>query len=231
MNLGNSLVSLIRGPVRIGLAASEATLDVVGGALSVAKQVLGDPGSDQGLGSVVHLFGIDDTVARANRLARLLDEHAPLGRMLRPGGLIDRLTAPDGVLDRLTAEDGTLERAFAPGGLVDQMWGEDGLVERLLAEDGLAERLLAKGGLVDTLTARNGPLEQLTVAVDTLNRLAPGLEALDPTIEMLREAVSTLIALLNPLTSITGRIPLPGRPPRPPTARPASSRRVVEHDK
>ena len=57
------------------------------------------------------------------------------------------------------------------------------MIERVLAEDGLADRLLADGGLIETLTARNGPLEQLAAVADTLNRLAPGLEALAPTIE------------------------------------------------
>ena len=65
--------------------------------------------------------------------------------------------------------------------------------------------------MIDKLTAKNGPLEQLNVVVDSLNRLAPGMEALTPTVEMLREAVVTMTLVINPLSSIADRIPLPGR--------------------
>ena len=95
-------------------------------------------------------------------------------------------------MERVTAEGGPLERAVAPGGLIDELLAEEGLVERLLAEDGLAERLMAKGGLIDMLTARNGPLEQTVFVAETLNKLAPNLEALTPTIDMLRDAVDSL---------------------------------------
>src|SRR5436309_451910 len=81
-----------------------------------------------------------------------------------------------------TADDGLIERVLA----------EDGLADRLLAEDGLADRLLAEGGLIDKLTARNGPLEQLADVADTLSRLAPGMEALEPAIATLQDAVMSL---------------------------------------
>lgn len=245
MNLGKTLVDLATAPVRVGLAATETGLDVASGALGLAKRTLGDVAGEPSPNSVVHLLGLDDTVARANRIGKLADdlliEEGPLmralapdgalDRLLRPGGLLDRVTAPDGLLDRLTAEGGGLERALTPGGLVDQLLDEDGLVERLLAEDGLADRLLAEGGLVEKLTARNGPLEQLADVADTLNRLTPGLEALAPTIETLREAVITLSAVVNPLSNIADRIPLPGRTRgRRSAPRPVPSQRVITPD-
>ncbi len=244
MDLGKNLVNLAFAPARIGLAATEAGIGVAGGALDLAKRRLDDVGAHT-RPAVVHILGLDDTIARANRIAKvadgLLEDDAPLGRalapdgpvdrLLRPGGLLDRVTAPGGLLDRLTAEGGGLERALEPGGLVDQLLDEDGLVERLLAEDGLADRLLAEGGLVEKLTARNGPLEQLADVADTLNRLTPGLEALAPTIDTLREAVITLSAVVNPLSNIADRIPLPGRSRgRRPTPRPVSSQRVVDYE-
>jgi hypothetical protein len=61
------------------------------------------------------------------------------------------------------------------------------------------------------LTAKNGPIEQLNTVVDSLNRLVPGMEALTPTVEMLREAVVTMTLVINPLSNIADRIPLPGR--------------------
>lgn len=54
-------------------------------------------------------------------------------------------------------------------------------------------------------------MEQLASVTDTLNRLAPGLESLAPTVETLREAVVTLSLVVNPLSNIAERIPLPGR--------------------
>src|SRR6478672_1213387 len=143
MDLGKNLVNLAFAPVRVGLAAAEVGIDVAGGALDLAKRTLDDVGA-QTRPAVVHILGLDDTVARANRIAKvadgLLDEDAPLGRalapdgpvdrLLRPGGLVDRVTAPGGLLDRLTAEGGGLERALEPGGLVDQLlertaWSSD----------------------------------------------------------------------------------------------------------
>ncbi len=237
-------MNLVFVPVRVGLAATEAGVGVASGALDLARRTIDDVGS-QARPAVVHVLGLDETIARANRIAKvadtLLDDQAPLGRalaadgpldrLLRPGGLVDRLTASDGLLERLTAQGGGVERALEPGGLVDQLLDEDGLVERLLAEDGLADRLLAEGGLVEKLTARNGPLEPLADVADTLNRLTPGLEALAPTIDTLRDAVVTLSAVVNPLSSIADRIPLPGRPRgRRTTARPVTSERVIDYD-
>jgi len=72
---------------------------------------------------MANMLGIDEAIARANRLAKLLDDDAPLGRAIAPDGPIDRLlrrrrgrllTAPEGLLDRLTAEGGGLQRALQP---------------------------------------------------------------------------------------------------------------------
>ena len=84
-------------------------------------------------------------------------------------------------------------------------------VRRVLADDGLADRLLAQGGLVDKFTAKDGPLEQLATVTDSLNRLAPGMEALTPTVEALRDAVLAMTRVVDPLSNIAERIPLPGR--------------------
>jgi len=68
-----------------------------------------------------------------------------------------------------------------------------GWVDRAgLSEDGLADRLLSEGGLIDTLTSKDGPLEQLADVANTLSRLAPGMEALEPAISTLQDAVMAL---------------------------------------
>ena len=83
MDLGKNLVNLAFAPVRVGLAATEVGIDVASGALDLAKRTLDDVGA-QTRPAVVHILGLDDTVARANRIAKvadgLLDEGAPLGR-------------------------------------------------------------------------------------------------------------------------------------------------------
>ncbi len=101
----------------------------------------------------------------------------------------------------------------------------------MLREDGVADRLLAEGGLLDTLTAEDGPLLKLADVADTLNRLTPGLEALAPTIDALHDAVVTLSQVVNPLSSIADRIPLPGRRPRSrSSSRTVTSQRIVDAD-
>lgn len=221
MDFAKLLADIASTPVRVGLAAAGAGLEVAEAALDLAKRGLGDATVPSPSESVAHLLGLDETIERANRFAALLDEDTPLGRalatdgavdrLLRPGGLVDKLLAPDGVLDRMTVEGGAVDRALAPGGLIDRLFAEDGVLERVLAEEGMAERLLAEGGLIDTLTAKNGPLEQFTAVTDSLNRLAPGMEELAPTIEMLREAVVAMTLVVNPLSNIAERIPMPRR--------------------
>ena len=66
-------------------------------------------------------------------------------------------------------------------------------------------------GIIDKLTSKNGPLEQLADVADTLARLTPGMEALEPAIATLQDAVISLTMVVNPLSSIADRIPLPGR--------------------
>ena len=221
MDWAKVLVDIATTPMRIGLAAAGAGIDVAEATLDMAKRSLGDSTVPSPGESVAHLLGLDETISRANRFASLLDEDTPLGRplapegaldrLLQPGGLVDKLLAPEGVLDRLTTEGGAVDRALAPDGLVDRLFGEDGVLERVLAEEGVVDRLLAEGGLVDKLTAKNGPLEQLAAVTDSLNRLAPGMEELAPTIEMLREAVVAMTLVVNPLSNIAERIPIPRR--------------------
>jgi hypothetical protein len=221
MDFAKLVFDIATTPMRVGLAAADASLEVAEAAIDLAKRGLGDTTAPTASESVAHLFGLDETIERANRFASLLDEDTPLGRalaadgavnrLLQQGGLFDKLTAPDGVLERLTTEGGAVDRALEPGGLVDRLLGDDGLLERVLAEDGIADRLLAEGGLVDKLTAKNGPLEQLTTVTESLNRLAPGMEELAPTIEMLREAVVAMTLVVNPLSNIAERIPMPRR--------------------
>src|SRR5690625_740393 len=240
MDLGKNLAEAALAPAKIGLAAADAGLGVATAALGVTKRALGADGPGVSTNSMAGMLGLEEAITRANRLARLMDDDAPLGRALAPGGpvdrlladdgLIDQLTAPGGVIDRLTEEGGGLQRALQPGGLVDQLLDEDGLVERVLAEDGVADRLMADGGLGDKLTARNGPLEQLANVADTLSRLAPGMEALEPAIETLQEAVIALTLVVNPLSNIAERIPLlprRGGSRRSATTREVRSARIV----
>jgi hypothetical protein len=221
MDFAKLLVDIAITPARVSLAAADAGIEVAGAAINMAKRSLGDATVPSPGESVAHLLGIDETIERANRFASLLDDDTPLGRalapdgavdrLLRPGGLVDKLLAPDGLLDRMTAEGSAVDRALAPDGLVDRLLGQDGVLERVLAEDGVADRLLSEGGLVDKLTAKNGPLEQLAAVTDSLNRLTPGMEELAPTIETLREAVVAMTLVVNPLSTIAERIPMPGR--------------------
>src|SRR3954467_6906500 len=109
MNLGKALTDLATAPGRVGIAVAETGLDIAKGALGQAQS---------GSGSVAHMLGIDDAVERANRLARLMDEDAPLGRALRRGGPVDRLLAEGGLVDQLAAEGGLLDRLTAENGAV-----------------------------------------------------------------------------------------------------------------
>src|SRR5271155_4719647 len=156
MNIGKSLAAIATAPVRVGLAAADAGLGIATSALSLAHRSLGEPTTTGRSNAVVHMLGIDDAITRANRLARFLDDDAPMGRalatdgpidrLLRPDGVVDLLTQSGGLLDPLTAQGGGLERALKPGGLVDQLVADGGLIERVLAEDGLLDRLLAEDG-------------------------------------------------------------------------------------
>ncbi|MDT5226550.1 MAG: hypothetical protein QOH94_343, partial [Mycobacterium sp.] len=116
MNLGKSLMSLATAPARVGLAAADAGVGIATSALGIAHRSLGEAGMVPGSNPVAHMLGIEDALGRANRLARLLDDDAPLGRAIAPDGPIDRLLRPGGVVDMLTSDGGLLDRLTAEGG-------------------------------------------------------------------------------------------------------------------
>ncbi|MDT5147953.1 MAG: hypothetical protein QOC58_2598, partial [Mycobacterium sp.] len=86
-------MSAATAPARAGLAAADASLTVAGAAVGVAKRALGEGGAG-GTSAMTSMLGIDDALVRANRLARLLDDDAPLGRAVAPDGPVDRLLRP-----------------------------------------------------------------------------------------------------------------------------------------
>jgi len=178
---------------------------------------------------VATLTQINDILKKSEQSQRVLDEASEAFTLdvIREddAGSDEQIS-----IDRLTAEGGGLNRALQPGGLADQLLSEAGLIDRLLSEDGLADRLLSEGGVVDKLTAKHGPLEQLADVADTLARLTPGMEALEPAISTLQDAVMALTMVVNPLSNIADRIPLPGRRPRRPPSRPVPSTRIIESD-
>ena len=95
MNLGKSLVSLATAPVRVGLAAADAGVGLATSALGMAHRTLGETGTTSGSNAVAHMLGIDDAFTRANRLARLLDDDAPLGRAIASDGPIEERPGDD----------------------------------------------------------------------------------------------------------------------------------------
>jgi len=57
------------------------------------------------------------------------------------------------------------------------------------------------------------------------------MEALEPAIATLQDAVIALTMVVNPLSNIADRIPLPGRRmPRRSSSRPVRSTRIIESD-
>lgn len=94
MNLVKALMGVATAPARAGLAAAEASLNIAGAGVGLAKQALGDTGGPSGSNAMANMLGIDDTLARANRLARLLDDDMPLGRAIAPNGPMDRMLPP-----------------------------------------------------------------------------------------------------------------------------------------
>jgi len=97
MSLARNIVSAATAPARVGLAAADAGLGVASAAVGVAKRALGEGGA-AGTNAMTSMLGIDDAIVRANRLARLLDDDAPLGRAIAADGPIDRLLRPGGVV-------------------------------------------------------------------------------------------------------------------------------------
>ncbi|MEI8154958.1 MAG: hypothetical protein WCG92_25780, partial [Hyphomicrobiales bacterium] len=97
MDWAKALVDLAVAPVRVGLAAADAGLMAAEAAVGFAKSNLGDAAFPSARDSVVHLLGLDETVERANKLAALIEDDAPLGRALATGGPLDRLMRPGGL--------------------------------------------------------------------------------------------------------------------------------------
>jgi len=128
MNLGKSLTTIATAPVRIGLAAADAGLGVATSALGLAHRTLGEASGANGSNAVAHMLGIDDAITRANRLARLLDDDAPLGRAVATDGPLDRLLRPGGVVDMLTAPGGLLDRLLRFAGW-ERPWPRDRIVD------------------------------------------------------------------------------------------------------
>src|ERR1700752_3984687 len=120
MNVGKAVVTLITAPARAGLAVADASLAVAGVGVGLARKALGDT-AEPTASAVANLLGIDSSIEKANRLARLLDDDTPLGRALAPAGPIERLMEPGGPLERVTAEGGALERAGALRGPIDPL--------------------------------------------------------------------------------------------------------------
>ena len=70
MNVGDALVNLATAPLRIGLAATQVSLEVANEVIEVAKRATGEvPGVIGGSTAMVHMLGLDETVARAQRIA------------------------------------------------------------------------------------------------------------------------------------------------------------------
>jgi len=180
MGIEKTILGVATAPARMWLAGVGAGLNLANAAVDVAKRAVGDPAGASGSRAMASMLGIDEVaLARANRLAGLLDDDMPLGRaiaqdgaldrFLRPGGVVDLLTSPGGLLDRLTVEGGVMQRALQPGGLADQIIAEDGPVARVLAEDGLADRILAEDGPVARVLAEGGLADRLLAHLKLLD--------------------------------------------------------------
>ncbi len=140
---------------------------------------------------------VDRVTAKGGPLERLLVEDGPLERLLMEGGLLDRITAPNGPLERLTATDGPLELLTREGGII----------ERAIQEGGLLEQLLSEGGAVERLTVEGGPLDQLVNLSETLASLAPNLERMGTSVDILQDSAQNLAAAVLPLGELVSRLP------------------------
>src|SRR5688500_18494078 len=107
MSLGKSLFDLATAPARLGLAVADTGLSIAGATIKTVQRGLSDASAPLGgTSSMAKVLGLDDAVERANRLARLMDDDAPLGRALAPDGPLNRLLRPGGIVDQLTADGG-----------------------------------------------------------------------------------------------------------------------------
>ena len=62
MNVGDALVNLATAPLRIGLAATQVSLEVANEVIEVAKRATGEvPGVIGGSTAMVHMLGLDET--------------------------------------------------------------------------------------------------------------------------------------------------------------------------
>ncbi len=86
MDLSKSVVSVLTAPARIGLAVADTGIEIAGEALRMARRTAREVEAQTSPTSVAHMLGLDSAIERANRLARLLDDEAPLGRALAPTG-------------------------------------------------------------------------------------------------------------------------------------------------
>ena len=84
MNLGKAIVDVATAPVRIGLAVADVGLGIASETLQVVQRGLGEGSLPSGGSSFAQMLGMEVAVERANRLARLMDDDAPLGRALAP---------------------------------------------------------------------------------------------------------------------------------------------------
>ena len=82
--------------------------------------------------------------------------------------------------------------ARAPLALLAQLsdlMSPDRPLGRLIAPGGPLERLVTPGGVVDRLTAKDGPLDQLVTVAESLSSLAPNLERMSVSVEILQDTV------------------------------------------
>ncbi len=92
-------------------------------------------------------------------------------------------------------------------------------MDRALAENGILETLLSEGGAFERLIAEGGPLDQIVALSETLTALAPNLERMSASIDLLQETVGGILsAAVGPLGDLAGKLPgrwLKGKGDRP----------------
>lgn len=231
IEVSGAILSTTRFALESGAAAPAniATLtNPKGGTMQLLAQLGQLTSDDRALGNALREGGpLDRLLAPGGVVDRLTSEEGTLERLLSAGGPVDRITAPNGPLERLLAEDGPLERLLAEGGLLDRITGvdgplerltakdgplelltrEDGIIERAIQEGGLLEQLLSEGGAIERLTAKDGPLDQLVTLSQTLAQLAPNLERMGASIDILQDTAEILAQAVNPLGELVGRLP------------------------
>jgi hypothetical protein len=220
-----ALLDLVTLPVRLAVAATDATL-ALGELARVDGPVRRPDGYADRLMLLIGRDGLVERLARVladpkgpmhlvNTITAVLDGDRPLGRALQPGGTLDRMLAADGPIYRLMVEGGTVDRVLAPGGAVDRLLAEEGALDRLVVEGGPLDRLLEADGALDRVTRQGGVLERVLQDGGLLDRLlseegfvdklvAEGgtldqLVALGVTLERIQPRIAELIALIPSL--------------------------------